>query len=87
MNPITGEDTRKGFLVGTVNQPGVCESCGKKLRVGSRAAIWHPTRELFCLICLEVVWVEPEGFKWDSVVIPLLLIVALMASVALNIVP
>ena len=87
MNPITGEDTRKGFLIGTVNEPGVCEACGKKLRVGSRAAIWHPTRELFCLFCLETVWVDPEGFRAETIIIPLLLIGALMASVMLNIVP
>lgn len=45
-----------GFIVGTVNEPGYCEACQDKLRVGSRAALWSASAALFCIDCAK------EGF-------------------------
>jgi len=82
--PITGEDTLQGFLVGTVNESGRCEACDKRLGVGSRAALWHPTRELFCLECAESVWRGKRSIG-EVLTLPVIAIVVLFASVVLGI--
>lgn len=74
-----------GFIVGTVNEPGYCEVCRAKLRVGRRAAIWNPTSELFCLDCAKAVGgeEEPDDVVW-SLVIPMIVLAALFLLLILG---
>lgn len=74
-----------GFTVGIINEPGYCEVCHHRLRVGSHAAIWRPTKELFCVSCAE----EVAGGKqqpWSSVVPTLMLAAGLFAAIAFGVV-
>ena len=73
-----------GFVVGTVNEPGYCEACHARLRVGSRAAIWHTTSQLFCISCANKVGRDkPDDFV-THFAIPLLLVCGLLLAVALE---
>lgn len=73
-----------GFTVGIINEPGYCEVCHHRLRVGSRAAIWRPTKELFCVICAEqVAGSKPQS--WASVVPTLVFAIALFLALAFGV--
>ena len=77
-------DELEGFRVGVINEPGYCEVCHHRLRVGSQAAIWRPTKELFCVDCAkEVATSEPPV---ASILFPLLFAGGLLAAVVLGVV-
>lgn len=74
------EEVPEGFVVGTVNEPGFCENCHQRLRVGSRAALWNPTRELFCVDCANDIG-KDYPLNLSEVIIPLVLVAALLVAV------
>ncbi len=76
-----GEENLEGFVVGTVHEPGICEACHHKLRIGTRAALWNRTRQLYCIDCAK------EGgasYEPPSLVVSLLIIGGLLATIALG---
>lgn len=76
----------EGFTVGIINEPGYCEVCHHRLRVGSHAAIWRPTKELFCVECAKDVSGKEAEIGWASVVITILFVLGLFALMAVGVV-
>lgn len=72
-----------GFTVGIINEPGYCEVCHHRLRVGAQAAIWRPTKELFCVGCAREVGATREP-EWAAMILPVMFIAALLGSIALG---
>lgn len=81
---MPSDETPPGFVVGTVNEPGYCEACHTRLRVGNRAAIWHSTSELFCLECAHEVGGGDDDWV-TNLAIPILMISGLLVVIALGI--
>lgn len=74
----------EGFTVGIINEPGYCEVCHHRLRVGSHAAIWRPTKELFCVSCAQEVATGKQD--WSSVIPTLLVAIGMFAAIALGVI-
>lgn len=73
-----------GFIVGTINEPGYCEACKAKLKVGNRAAMWNPTAELFCIECANTVGGGDDGDWVTHLAIPILVVAGLLVILALG---
>lgn len=70
-----------GFIVGTVNEPGYCEACHDKLRVGDRAAIWSAQASLFCIECARRGSPDEYADAAAQALITVILLVVLLALV------
>jgi hypothetical protein len=77
---MSDKEVPDGFVMGTVNEPGYCENCRRRLRIGSRAALWNPTRELFCVDCANDIGQE-YPLNLAEVIVPMMLVALLLVVV------